>query len=334
MKYVKIKDLEPNMILAMTLYDNNEKLLLRTNKKLTNFHISKIKNLNYDGLYVYELEDDKIEFNSLIDEKTRLKTLKSLKHINIDKCLYLANEIVDEIKSNKSHIMELLNLSSYDNYTYMHSINVDILSVLLGIGLGFNDKDLRLLSQAALLHDIGKTCISKDILNKPTKLTEEEFDEIKKHPKYGYNLVKENIDISAIVKNAIYSHHENEDGTGYPRQLKADKIHKFAKIIHIADVYDALTSKRVYKEAINPGDAMEYLMANSNTLFNKEYVEVFMNYVALYPVGCDVELSDGSIGVVIENNDILSRPIVRLKNGKIVDLSKVLNLTIVNLLTK
>ena len=84
MKYVKIKDLEPNMILAMTLYDNNEKLLLRANKKLTNFHISKIKNLNYDGLYVYELEDDKIEFNSLIDEKTRLKTLKSLKHINID----------------------------------------------------------------------------------------------------------------------------------------------------------------------------------------------------------------------------------------------------------
>jgi len=196
------------------------------------------------------------------------------------------------------------------------------------------DDELKKLSQAALLHDIGKTCLPVELLNKPGKLTPEEYEEVQKHSRYGYNLLKNNPDISSVTRNAILSHHENEDGTGYPRNLPAEKIHKFAKIIHIADVYDALTTKRVYKDAMNPADALEYLMSQAECLFNKDMVATFMQYIAPYPLGVTVELSNGKPAVVVQTNrEMLSRPKVRLFDGTIIDLMDQLDITIVKMLT-
>ena len=140
------------------------------------------------------------------------------------------------------------------NYAHCYDLWMHCLHTVVGI---HKDVDDAMLYLAALLHDIGKTCLPLEILNKPETLTEDEYEEVKRHPRYGYNMLKNNEEISSVTRNAIFSHHENEDGSGYPRNLTSDKIHKFAKIIHIADVYDALITKRVYKEAINPADAME-----------------------------------------------------------------------------
>jgi len=332
MKYINIKDLNPGMVLANTLYDNNENLLLKANHKLTRHNIIRIQQLNFDGLYIYE-DDDIAIHNELISERVRIKTLKALKHLNIEKCLHLANKIVDEIRSNESMVIETINLSSYDNYTYIHSINVSVFSVITGIALGLTDEQLRNLSRAALLHDIGKTCISKEILNKPDALTEEEFEEVKKHPQYGYNLLQTNNEIASVVRNAVYSHHENEDGSGYPRGLTSEKIHLFAKIIHVADVYDALTARRIYKNPLNPADALEYLMASVETVFNKEVLEAFMKHIAPYPIGISIRLSNGYDAIVVKNNeDALTRPIVRLSNGIVINLQHTLNVTITKLL--
>lgn len=321
------------MILANTLYDDNEHILLKANKALSKYHIQRIQQLNFDGLYIFE-DDEITQHESIISEKTRIAALKNLKRLNIDDCIYIANNIVDEVKTNETIVLQTINLSSYDNYTYSHSVNVDILSVVLGIALGFTDNELKMLSQAALLHDIGKTCIPIDIINKPGKLTDEEYEIVKEHTTHGYYMLFENNDLSSVTRNAILSHHENEDGTGYPRGIKGDKIHKFAKIIHIADVYDALTAKRVYKEAMNPADALEYLMSQAGRMFDKEYVEVFVKYVAPYPVGTCVKLSNNKIGTVIRNNDdILSRPVIKLEDHKVIDLSKHLDITITELLT-
>lgn len=333
MKYVKTENLTPNMILANTLYDDNEHILLKANKALSKYHIQRIQQLNFDGLYIFE-DNDIMQHEPIISEKTRIAALKNLKRLNIDDCIYVANNIVDEVKSSNSIILQTINLSSYDNYTYTHSINVDILSVVLGVALGLKDNELKMLSQAALLHDIGKTCVPIDILNKPGKLTDEEYDIIKEHTSHGYYMLCENPDLSSVTRNAIYSHHENEDGSGYPRGITGDKIHKFAKIIHIADVYDALTAKRVYKDAMNPADALEYLMSQAGRMFDKDYVEVFTKYVAPYPVGTYVKLSNNECGIVIKNNDdILSRPVIKLDNHQVIDLSKCLNVTIIELLT-
>lgn len=333
MRYVRAEHLEKGMILVYTLYDSCENVLLKANKKLTQQYINRIQQMNIPGLYVFE--DNEIETHPpIISETTRLHAIKSLKKLNIDECIYIANTIVDEIRDCESIVIETMRLWSYDNYTYTHSVNVDIYSVILGVALGMPDDELKKLSQAALLHDIGKTCLPVEILNKPGKLTSEEYEEVQKHCRYGYNLLKNNNDISSVTRNAILSHHENENGTGYPRNLPAEKIHKFAKIIHIADVYDALTTKRVYKDAMNPADALEYLMAQAGELFNKDMVTTFMQYIAPYPLGVTVELSNGKEAIVVKNHrEMLSRPQVRLYDGTLIDLLERLDITIVKMLT-
>ena len=164
MRYVKIENLEKDMILAYTLYDNNEKVLLKSNTRLIPAYITRIQQMDMDGLYVLE-KDELMDYEQIISEQTRIKAIKSLKHLNIDACIFVANSIVEEIKEHQSIIMETMNLNSYDNYTYTHSVNVDILSVIVGVGYGLSDDELRKLSQAALLHDIGKTCLPIEILN-------------------------------------------------------------------------------------------------------------------------------------------------------------------------
>lgn len=333
MRYVKAEHLEKGMVLVYTLYDNNEKVLLKANRKLTQNYINRIQQMEIMGLYVFE-DDEITEHVPTVSEQTRLKAIKSLKKLNIDDCIFIANNIVEEIRESESMIVETINLSTYDNYTYTHSINVDILSVILGVACGLRDDELRKLSQAALLHDIGKTCVPIEILNKPGKLDDDEWEEMRKHPRYGYNMLKDNYDVSSVTRNAILSHHENEDGSGYPRNLTSEHIHLFAKIIHIADVYDALTTKRIYKDAMNPADALEYLMANTGKLFDKELVATFMEYIAPYPLGVQVELSTGQKALVVKNNrKMLSRPVVRLDGGALIDLMERLDITVVKLLT-
>ncbi len=338
MRYVNCNELKPGMVLSNNLYDNNEKILLKANTELTSFFISRIKELEFDGVYIFE-ENDITVANQIVSDETRMKAIHKLKKLDIDACMFLANSIVNEIQSSDSLIVEQVAISSYDNYTYIHSVNVDILSVIIGIGMGLKNDELEKLSQGALLHDIGKIDVPIEILNKPAKLTDEEYKEMKKHPEYGLKRLrdKENSggdDIAAVIKNAVYSHHENYDGSGYPRGLKGEEIHKFARIIHVADVYDALTAKRAYKNAMNPADAIEYLMANSGSMFDIDIVNVFLQYVAPYPLGSNVLLSDGNQGIVVENNDkYLARPKVRLQNGKVIDLMKKLDITILNILT-
>lgn len=333
MRYVRAEHLEKGMVLVNTLYDNNEKILLKANRKLTQNYINRIQQMDIMGVYVFE-DDDVEEHKSIVSEQTRLKAIQSLKKLNIDDCIFVANNIVEEIRESESMVVETINLSTYDNYTYTHSVNVDILSVILGVACGLRDDELRKLSQAALLHDIGKTCVPIEIINKPGRLTEEEFAEVKKHPYYGYNMLRDNYDVSSVARNAILSHHENEDGSGYPRGLTSEKIHLFAKIIHVADVYDALTTKRVYKDAMNPADALEYLMGNAERMFDKELVAIFLEYVAPYPLGVQVELSNGQKALVVKNNrSMLSRPVVRLNSGAKVDLMEHLDITIVKMLT-
>lgn len=334
MKYIEVAQLQPNMIIANTLYDNHEKVLLKANKKISAYLIERIKEFHIPGVYVFE-EDDILEHPHLVSEELRIKAVKNLKRLNIDDCIYIANQIIEEVKAQETIIIQSMNLYSYDSYTFHHCFDVNLDAVILGIALGLSDDELKKLSQAALLHDIGKTCIPIEVLNRPGKLSEDEYELIMQHPLFGYNMLKHNDEISSVTRNAILSHHENVDGTGYPRQLKGNKIHKFAKIIHIADVYDALTTKRVYKDAINPADAMEYLMANVDTMFDKEMVYTFIKYIAPYPIGVMVQLSNGNHAVVQKNNlDMLSRPIVRQLDGQVIDLYKTLDVTITKIVTR
>lgn len=331
MRYVKFEDLKSGMALANNVYENDGVLLLKAGSELAPHIIEKIKRLGYAGLYVYD--NNEIPWNPpLISEEYRNRVIQSLKKMNIEECRKHTEYIVEQVVGQRNVILESFHLSTAHNYTYSHSVNVCISSVVIGIGMELSRKELEQLALSALLHDIGKLVIDSEILEKPGKLTEEEYEEMKRHAEYGYKLLKDNNDIASVTKMGIYEHHENEDGSGYPRGLTTERIHAFAKIIHVADVFDALTAKRCYKEAMNPADAMEYLMAHSHQMFQAEIVRVFLRYVALYPLGSTVTLSNGRKAVVALNRpSFLARPTVVTEDGAVIDLLEVKNLTITGL---
>lgn len=331
MHYVSIDNIRTGDILAITIFSDCN-ILLTANNALTERSIEKIASLGFKGLYIYDGKSDDIHTDLLSDE-IRQKALKSLKHINIDDCMYIANTITNQILANPNMLYEIMDICSYDTRTYIHCINVAILATMIGVNMKMSNNELYELSQAALLHDIGKTCIDERILNKNGKLTDKEYAVIKTHPTFGYNILKHNETISENVRNGVLYHHENENGTGYPKGLKSNEIPLIAKIIHVADVYDAMIAKRSYKERINPADVLEYMMGNTS-IFDFHIIKELTHCVALYPVGSEVALSDGSKGVVIGNTkNYPQRPEIRLESGKTINLMNKLNITVTSLLT-
>ncbi|WP_310605020.1 HD-GYP domain-containing protein [Anaerosporobacter sp.] len=226
----------------------------------------------------------------------------------------------------------LHNIEEYSDSTYSHSLNVALISNVIGRWIGYSDKDLEQLTLAALLHDIGKLMIPEELLAKPDKLTDEEFQMIRLHPITGYDLIKDE-DIDPRIKDAVLKHHEKCDGTGYPSKLTGDTIGEFAKIIAIADIYDAMTSKRSYREALCPFEVIRIFEDEGYQKYDIKILLTFLERIGQAYINNAVKLSDGREGeIVMLNKNALSRPIVRLKDSTVVDLSKTSNLTIAKIL--
>lgn len=321
MRFITIDDVKPGMILARTVLDNAERVLLGAYNELTADLIVRLKKRGFQGLYIEDKLFEDIDIEEIIPPELRRKGIESLRNCNIDAVLDIAGNIVEQLLSHRSISLDLVDLRTFDDYTYSHSVNVAVLSTTIGIGMKLKKKELVDLCAAAIFHDLGKTRIDPAILNKPGRLTAEEFTIMKNHSRYSYELIKERWNISATTKQAVLYHHENEDGTGYPNGLVGKEIPLYSSIIHVSDVYDALTSKRPYKEPFALSEAIEYLMGGSGILFNRDIVETFLNYVPVYPRGVSVKLSDGREGIVIENHkkNIL-RPKIRLLSGEEIDL--------------
>jgi HD-GYP domain-containing protein (c-di-GMP phosphodiesterase class II) len=188
-----------------------------------------------------------------------------------------------------------------------------------------------------IMHDIGKVLVPKEILNQPGRLSVEDFAEIKKHTTYGFELIRKNRDFSIHSAHVAFQHHEQWSGHGYPRGLKGDQIHELGRIAAVADVYDALVSKRPYRSAMEPYQAYEYICSQSGYHFDPEVVKIFMRHVAVYPTGTGVRLNNGLRGNVIrQNRGCPDRPVVRviydgnqpLREPLDLDLSRTLHLMI------
>lgn len=331
MRYVPLKNAKEGMRLAQDMYDSLGRTLIGVNARITDYYIQKLQEYGFDGIYIKDEFSEGIQLEPIISPQLRQEGISCVRNHDIDGCQKIAAQMVDEILGKGTISLDMTDLRSYDDYTYAHSVNVAVLSCIIGIGFELKGKCLIQLVSAALLHDIGKTIISPDIINKPGRLTPEEFQEIKKHPTISYELIKQRWDISAQVKNAVLFHHENVDGSGYPKGIKGDCQTQMTKIIHVADVYDALTSKRPYKDPYSPSEASEYMMGGCGTLFDRTAVMKLLECVPLYPKGTDVVLSDGRKGIIYENSGGYNlRPIVKLyENGELLDLTSNGNLNLV-----
>lgn len=321
MRYVSLQEARPGMQLATEIFDSQGRILMGANMILTDNFICRLQEYGYAAVYIRDELTDDIDVESPISSQLRTAGLECIRKQDIDGCKEIAKKLVEEILDKGKISLDMIDLRSYDDYTYAHSMNVAVICGAIGIGYGMDERDLGQLVTAALLHDLGKLGVPEEILNKPGRLSKEEYRRMQEHPMLSYELIKDRIDLSAMVKVAVLFHHENVDGTGYPNGVIGDDQTLFTKILHVADVYDALISKRPYKEPYAPYEAAEYMMGGCGIMFEREVVEMLIRVVPLYPKGMMVELSDGRKAVVKENGEHHNlRPVLRLMDGTSLDL--------------
>lgn len=321
MRYVSLHELKPGMKLGADVYDVYGRVLLGTKAELSAEYIKRLSKLGIDGLYISDELSEDIVIEPIISPVLRGRGIDCVRRLDIDGCMDVSKDIVKEIMDKGSISLDMTDLRESDNVTYAHSMNVALFSCVIGMSMGLQEKDLEILVLAGLLHDIGKLSISPDVINKNGRLSQEEYQMIKSHSKLSYELIKGRWDVPTHVKVAVLFHHENVDGSGYPNGITGEEQTIYTKILHVADVYDALISKRSYKKPYSPYEAVEYLMGACGIMFDQDVVSVFVKNVPVFPKGTLMELSDGRKCIIVENGGYHNlRPIIRLLDGTTIDL--------------
>lgn len=224
-------------------------------------------------------------------------------NINTEQAQQVVTEITESVLRHPNALLSIARVKQADEYTYMHSVAVCALMIALARQLEFTDDQVQEAGMAGLLHDVGKMAIDDAILNKPSSLSDDEFDQIKRHPEFGVRYLQKGTEpISRAVLEACYSHHEKIDGSGYPRGLRQEQISLLSRMAAVCDVYDALTSDRPYKQSWGPAVTVQR-MAQWKGHFDPRVFQAFVRSVGIYPVGSLVRLSSGRLAVVIEQND-------------------------------
>lgn len=352
---IRTDQAESGMVVAADIYSSNDQLIIPKGTKLDDRVISRLRYYNIYGLLVY----DKKQLEEAHKEESYLETLRNTEEfkkfnskyiesvgeiensfqkmiqgeseIDIDSLLKETDRILSEGRSG-IHIFEMLHgIRDYDDMTYVHCLNVALICNVFAGWLKMSKEETKIITLAGLLHDIGKMLVSKDIITKAGKLTEDEYEEVKLHTIKGYQTLKDlNLDIR--IKYAALMHHERCDGSGYPNGFKADQIENYSKIVAIADVYDAMTSNRRYRKAICPFEVVESFERDGFLKYDPGYLMVFLERIVMSYLHNMVRLSDGREGEVVMINKLaLSRPIVRC-GDTFVDLSKEHKLTIESIL--
>lgn len=349
---VKLSDIKPNMILAKDVVAKNGAIILAENTMLNNVNFTKLSSNDIQHVTVwsnsiendkssftqttYTIEEqripvkEKVEFKQFNQEyETKLNNAKECileigktGNINQDNLYKIANDIVAKANCKSDVFVYLCNLKEQHEHTYSHCVNVSVLCNLFAKWIGMNEEDTKKLTIAGLLHDIGKTKISPELLNKKDALTPDEFDEIKKHTIYGYKIVEDIPNLSEDVKKAVLMHHEKIDGSGYPLKAKDYSINKFARIVSICDIYDAMTSSRVYRTKICPFEVIKSFEHDSFGYLDTKYLMIFLQNIAYTYVGTWVKLTNNQEAeIIFINRNQMSRPIVK-SNNDFIDLSK------------
>lgn len=318
---VPVSELKPGMKLAKDVYLPDGRLLLLTGFAIKPRYLRKLELFEIPYVYISEeseftleeISEEKVYSEAFCTIKSVLTAVRDGQDIDLPAVKETVNDIVQRVINNESVFMQLTGIRDIDNYTFLHSVDVCIYSVITGKNMGLPQEELTELGICAILHDIGKCKVPYEILMKPGKLTPDEFHLMKLHTIYGYEIITNTAGLNKHIANAACQHHERWDGTGYPLGLREYQIEKFARIITVADVYDALTADRVYKKKDLPHEAAEYIMCYSSTFFDPNIANVFIKNIAVYPEGSVVLLNTGEVGCIIEANKNLSiRPKVRI----------------------
>ncbi len=319
----------PGMKTADVVFNKEGNIMLWDGVALDGLTIQRLKNVGIYELYVqldqpqemsgFNYDEDSPERfraeyeNDLNSTKQMFQSISSGRRIDVQATDKIVSSIVKKSESNRNIIDTITQVRSIDEYTYYHSINVSMLCMIIGKWLRLDEYHIKNLTQAGLLHDVGKSKIPLEILNKPGKLSDSEFNEMKRHSEYGYNIVKDSEDVAPEVAKAILTHHEKEDGSGYPMGLTGNKLNLYSKIITVSDIFDAMTANRSYKSKDTPFKVFELMQHGSFGILDPIVLSVFLDNMTSYYLGAKVILNTGESGVVVfMNKSNLARPVVQV----------------------
>lgn len=343
------------MIIDQAVIDRAGRVLIARRTALDEFHIDALKKMGMGGIYIREGEEDeepktpdvpqklpeavqkkydkiKVEDPAKvkISESVRSRVAQGIQYLYQDTqsadftnaSKSITDDLMKAISDNDAVAVDISALKVSDEYTFKHSVDVATMSMIIARKYGLDNKQVYEIGISGLLHDIGKSKIPNEILNKAGKLTDEEFEMMKQHSVFGFQILQEKKDLSNEVKMGVLQHHEKMNGRGYPLKADGEKISLFPRIISVADIYDALVTERPYKKPFSPRDAVEMIMSMTEEL-DIDIMRCFMESVILYPVGTDVALSTGETARVVENipNAVLRPKVMVVETGKVYDLA-------------
>jgi len=342
------------MMIDQAIVDRTGRILIARKTVLDHFLIDALRKMGVPGVYIREGEEDPDEDIEIapetletiaklkVEDRARVTLSDSVKQrvsqgiqflysdTNASNFASTANNIthslMQAISENDAVAMNIDALKVSDEYTFKHSVDVATMAMIIARKSGMSDKDVYQVGVSGLLHDVGKSQIPNEILNKAGKLTEEEFAVMKNHTLYGYNILKEKSEIPVEIVAGVLQHHEKINGRGYPLKLSGRQISPYGRVLSVADIYDALVTERPYKKGFSPHDALEMIMAMTDEL-DVDFMRSFIDTVILYPVDSSVTLSNGERARVVMNTPHYPmRPkVVGLKSGKVYDLANDIN---------
>lgn len=350
-RLVRTRQLQPGMKIDQAVVDKSGRNLVQRGSILDNYVIDSLLKMGVMMVYIQSGEETAGDIEKSIspqarkqierlhtDDRSKVELSDSVKTRVAEGIQFIysnteSKELADVTNNIASNLMNAINstdaiavdisaLKTSDEYTFKHSVDVATMSMVLAKQQGLSQKQIYEIGVAGLLHDIGKTKIPLDILNKPARLTDEEFAVMKQHPVFGYRMIKDRDEFSNEICMAVLQHHEKMNSKGYPVGFPSDKITQYARILTIADIYDALVTERPYKSAFSQREAVEMIMSMTGEL-DLTAMKSFLESMILYPVDSIVELSNGEKAKVVKNNPhyILRPTVVGIKSGRVYDLS-------------
>ncbi len=353
MRKVNLKNVKDGMVTAKPVLGFLGQVLLNADMEIKEKHIYYLKRMGIDSIYVCD-SNIKTKVNDPISDETRSESralvgqvmkdldspnpLKKGIMFNEKEVLSIVSRIVEELISNREVLFQLTDIRAKDGYLFAHSVNCCVIATMIGVKMNYDRNTLKILATGSLLHDIGLIIVPQIILKKAGSLSSSEFNKVKEHPRYGYEIFKKTKIYSERAAEVILQHHERNFGQGYPLGLQGKEIASLARIMIVADVYDALTSEKTYRDAYPVHEALDIMIAQGGECFDLDVLNIFLENVSAYPVGTIVKLSNGEIGMVTANSPGYSlRPVIRVlyKNDLSdhpapfdLDLKKALELTV------
>lgn len=323
MRLLSIDNVKEGLRVARNIFSAEGHILLTEGMPLTAGYIERLRELGVASLYIIDEQIGRIEVEELVTVQTRIHATKIVKETMANivndhgwdsgKVAETVNQMMEELLANRHIVYSLVDVRAMNDYTFSHSIAVCILALMVGTMANFGYHKLKELGIGAILHDIGKVFVSDRILNKPGPLTPMEYLEVQKHTIFGYESLNNHDQIPKVSAHVAWQHHENFDGTGYPRGLKEHMIHEFARIVSIADVFDALSTDRIYRKRFLPYETIEFIRDKGKGRFDPEFSKIFLQRVAPFPVGSTVLLNTGEKAVVVKiSKEFPARPQVKV----------------------